>query len=212
MSATPRNIDYFFSIVSPWTFLGHARFMAAAARHDAQVRFIPVELGSVFAESGGLPLARRAPQRQRYRLLELQRWRVKLGVDFHIHPAHWPLNGALADKVLIAALARGHNIEPLLPLIFSGIWQKQQNLADPQVIAAVCDAAGLPGADLLAAAETAEVDAAYLANREQALAADVFGAPAYVLDGEVFWGQDRIELLDDALASGRAPFHPVERA
>jgi len=212
MSATPRQIDYFFSIVSPWTFLGHARFMAAAARNGARVRFIPVELGSVFAESGGLPLARRAPQRQRYRLLELQRWRVKLGVDFHLHPAHWPLNGALADKVLIAALARGHNIAPLLPLIFSGIWQKQQNLADPQVIAAMCDEVGLPGADLLAAAETAEVDAAYLANREQALAADVFGAPAYVLDGEVFWGQDRIELLEDALASGRAAFHPMERA
>lgn len=209
MTATSRHIDYFFSVVSPWTFLGHAPVMAVAARHKAQVRFIPVDLGSVFAESGGLPLSKRAPQRQRYRLLELQRWRVKLGVDFHIHPAHWPFNGALADKVLIAALARGLDIEPVLPLIFSGVWQNQQDLADPQVIAALCDTVGLPGADLIAAAGTAETDAAYRANREQALAADVFGAPAYVLDGEVFWGQDRIELLDDALASGRAPFRPV---
>ncbi|MFG1461651.1 2-hydroxychromene-2-carboxylate isomerase [Xanthobacter sp. DSM 24535] len=198
-------------MVSPWTFLGHARFMAVAARRGAKVRFIPVELGPVFAETGGLPLSKRSPQRQNYRLIELQRWRVKLGVDFHIHPAHWPFNGALADKVLIAALIRGYNIEPLLPLIFSGVWQEQKDLADPQVIAALCDSVGLPGADLLAVAETGEIDAAYLANRDLARASDVFGAPAYVLDGEVFWGQDRIELLDDALASGRAAFGAAVR-
>lgn len=201
-----RRIDYFFSSISPWTFIGHAPFMAVVARHEAQVAYHPVSLGPVFSETGGLPLSQRAPQRQRYRILELQRWRVKRGIDFHIHPAFWPFDPTLADQTIIAALQSGYGVEPLLPALFSATWQLQQNLADPAVVAAVADAAGLPGAELVDAASGEMAAAAYLDNRAKAIAADVFGAPAYVLDGEVFWGQDRIDLLDDALASGRAPF------
>lgn len=204
----PRTIDYFFSCVSPWTFLGHAPFMEAARRHGASVAIHPVSLGPVFAETGGLPLAQRAPQRQRYRILELQRWRVKRGVDLHVHPAFWPFDGALADRTVIAALAAGLSVDDLLPRIFSGVWQRQENLADPQVLAAIADETGLPGAELVAAAQAPAAEAIYLENRARALAADVFGAPSYVLDGEVFWGQDRIDLLNDALASGRAAFRP----
>lgn len=203
-----RRIDYYFSVISPWSFIGHAPFMAVAARHGAAVAFHPVSLGPVFAETGGLPLAQRAPQRQRYRILELQRWRVKRGIDFHIHPAFWPFDPTLADQTVLAALQAGHGVERLLPGLYSAVWQHQRNLADPAVVATVADAAGLPGAELVAAASGEAAGAAYLDNRVKALAADVFGAPAYVLDGEVFWGQDRIELLDDALASGRAPFRP----
>ncbi|MDQ0505541.1 2-hydroxychromene-2-carboxylate isomerase [Xanthobacter agilis] len=201
-----RRIDYYFSTISPWSFIGHAPFMAVAAQHGAKVAFHPVALGPVFAETGGLPLAQRAPQRQHYRIVELQRWRVKRGIDFHIHPAFWPFDPALADRTVIAALQAGLEIERLLPGLFSAVWQLQQDLADPAVVATVADAAGLPGAALVAAATGEAASAAYLDNRAKAIAADVFGAPAYVLDGEIFWGQDRIGLLDDALASGRAPF------
>ncbi|MFG1480204.1 2-hydroxychromene-2-carboxylate isomerase [Xanthobacter sp. V4C-4] len=201
-----RRIDYYFSTISPWSFIGHAPFMAVAARHGAEVAYHPVSLGPVFAETGGLPLGQRAPQRQRYRILELQRWRVKRGIDFHIHPAFWPFDPTLADQTVIAALQSGYRVDSLLPALFAAAWQLQQNLGDPAIIAAAADAAGLPGAELLDAATGETAIAAYLDNRAKAVAADVFGAPAYVLDGEVFWGQDRIELLDDALASGRAPF------
>lgn len=203
-----RTIDYYFSTISPWSFLGHAPFMAMAQRHGAQVAFHPVSLGPIFAESGGLPLAQRAPQRQRYRLLELQRWRLKRGVDLHMAPAFWPFDCRLADQTVIAALQAGLPVDLLLPCLFAGVWQREENLADPQVITAIADAAGLPGRELVAAAAGEGASAAYLANRHKALEADVFGAPAYVLEGEVFWGQDRIELLDDALSSGRAPFRP----
>lgn len=202
----PRTIEYFFSSVSPWTFLGHAPVTEVARRHGARLVISPVSLGPVFAETGGLPLAQRAPQRQRYRILELQRWRVKRGVDFHLHPAFWPFDGALADRTIIAGLQAGHAVEDLMARIFSGVWQREENLADPQVLAAIADAVGLPGAELVAAAQGPQAEAAYLDNRARAVAADVFGAPSYVLDGEVFWGQDRIALLDDALASGRPPF------
>lgn len=203
-----RRIDYFFSLASPWSFLGHDRLMAIAARNAADVAFHPVALGAVFAETGGLPLAKRAPPRQRLRLVELQRWRLKLGLDFHIQPQHWPFDASLADRVVIAALADGHSVEALLPRLFSGVWQKQENLGDPTVLAGLADAVGLPGAALVARADAPEVVAAYANNHALALEADVFGAPSYVLDGEVFWGQDRLELLEDALTSGRAPFKP----
>ncbi|MFG1429843.1 2-hydroxychromene-2-carboxylate isomerase [Xanthobacter sp. V2C-8] len=201
-----RRIDYYFSTISPWAFIGHAPFTAVAARHGAEVAFHPVALGPVFAESGGLPLTKRAPQRQRYRILELQRWRVKRGIDFHLHPAFWPFDPALADRTVIAALQAGHGVEQLLPGLFAAVWQGQRNLADPAEVAAIADAAGLPGAALVEAATGARASDTYADNRAKAIAADVFGAPSYVLDGEVFWGQDRLDLLDDALASGRAPF------
>lgn len=201
-----RRIDYFFSVVSPWTFLGHDRFVAIARSHKAEINYLPVELGPVFAETGGLPLPKRAPPRQHMRLVELQRWRLKLGIDFHIQPQFWPFAGARVDRTILAALAQGLPVDALLPRLFSAVWQRQENLGDPAVVIAIVDELGLPGAALWEAAESEAINAAYLANREKALAADVFGAPSYILDGEVFWGQDRLELLDDALASGRPPF------
>ncbi|OYX12964.1 MAG: disulfide bond formation protein DsbA [Rhizobiales bacterium 32-66-8] len=206
-----RTVDYFFSLASPWSFLGHAPFMDVARRQGVTVRLRPVELGPVFAETGGLPLSKRAPPRQRYRLLEMQRWRVKRGVDFHLHPKHWPFDASLADRVIMAAMDRDLPADTLLPRLFSAVWQRQENLADEGVLAAIAQDMGLPGAELVTLAKSPEITAAYLENRELALASDVFGAPSYVLDGEVFWGQDRIELLEDALASGRAPFTEVPK-
>lgn len=204
-----RNIDYYFTTMSPWSFLGHARFMEVARANKAQVSFFPVLLAPVFAETGGLPLQRRAPQRQRYRMLELQRWRVKRQIDFHLVPKFWPFDPLLADQLIVAALQAGHDVESLVARLFSGVWQRQENLADPATLIAIADEVGLPGADLVAAASGAEAKSGYDANQQKAIAADVFGAPSYVLDGEVFWGQDRVELLADALASGRPPFVPV---
>lgn len=200
-----RTIAYFFSLASPWSFLGHAPFMEVVARHGASVEHVPVNLGPVFAETGGLPLAKRAPARQRYRMMELQRWRVKRGVDFHLNPAFWPFDPSTADRAVIAALGHG-GVETLLPRLYSAVWQRQENLGDPAELARIIDEAGLPGADIVAQAQGEATAAIYEANRARALAAGMFGAPSYVLDGEVFWGQDRIDLLDDALASGRAPF------
>lgn len=200
-----RTIEYFFSLASPWSFLGHAPFMEVARRHGANVEYVPVGLGPVFAETGGLPLAKRAPARQRYRLVELQRWRVKRGVDFHLNPAFWPFDASTADRAVIAALEQG-SVETLLPRLYSAVWQRQENLGDAAELARIIDETGLPGAEIVAQAQGEATAAVYEANRARALAADMFGAPSYVLDGEVFWGQDRIDLLDDALASGRAPF------
>lgn len=201
-----RQIDYYFSLQSPWAYIGHALFTQVASDYGCRINYRPVTLVDLFSETGGLPLAKRHPVRQRYRILELQRWRDKRGLDLRLHPAHWPFNAALADKLVIAMVEAGHDSEPYLRLAFPAIWQQERDLGDPAVLTELVNAARLPGPALLERARSAEVGARYEKNREEAVAADVFGSPVYVLDGEVFWGQDRIELLADALRSGRKPY------
>jgi 2-hydroxychromene-2-carboxylate isomerase len=139
-------------------------------------------------------------------MVELQRWRDKRGLKFHLQPANWPFNARLADGVVIAAIEAGHDPEPFVRRAFAAVWEDQLNLTDPATLAKLADDSALPGKQLVERSGSDEISAVYEQNRQDALAADVFGSPGYVLDGEVFWGQDRIELLADALKSGRAPY------
>jgi 2-hydroxychromene-2-carboxylate isomerase len=201
-----RQVDYYFSFQSPWAYIGHKVFHEVAKSHDLKVNYKPVLLVDLFSETGGLPLMKRHPVRQRYRMVELQRWRDKRGLKFHLQPANWPFNARLADGVVIAALEAGLDPEPFMRRAFAGVWEDQLNLTDPTTLIRLADESGLPGKQLVERSGSEEISAAYEKNRQDAVAADVFGSPVYVLDGEVFWGQDRIELLADALRSGRAPY------
>lgn len=205
----PRSIDYYFSMQSPWAYIGHASFMDVVNRYDLRVNYKPVVLVDLFSETGGLPLMKRHPVRQRYRMVELQRWRDKRGLDFRLQPKHWPFNARLADGLIIAAVEAGHDPDRLLRQAYAAVWEQERDLADRAVLVELADAAGLPGAKLVDRAGADDIAAIYEQNRQDALAADVFGSPVYVLDGEVFWGQDRIELLADALKSGRKPYRPA---
>jgi 2-hydroxychromene-2-carboxylate isomerase len=202
----PRQVDYYFSLQSPWAYIGHKLFREVIAPYGLKVNHKPVVLVDLFSETGGLPLLKRHPVRQRYRMVELQRWRDKRGLKFHLQPASWPFNARLADGVVIAAIEAGHDPDPLLRRAYAAVWEDQLNLADPATLIKLADDCGLPGKQLVERSGTEEISAVYEQNRQDALAADVFGSPVYVLDGEVFWGQDRIELLADALKSGRAPY------
>ena len=201
-----RTIDYYFSLLSPWAYIGHSTFMDVVRRHNAKVTYKPVALSEVFAETGGLPFAKRHPVRLRYRILELQRWREKRGLKFNLHPRFWPFAAEAADRFAIAVAEAGHDPDPFLRRAFAAIWEEEQNLADSTALTALANAVTLPGPDLLAQAGRGETKAKYSRNSEEAIAAGVIGSPSYVLDGEVFWGQDRLDLLDDALRSGRKPY------
>jgi 2-hydroxychromene-2-carboxylate isomerase len=204
----PRQVDYYFSFPSPWAYIGHKPFLEVATTYGLKVNYKPVLLVDLFSETGGLPLIKRHPVRQRYRMVELQRWRDRRGLNFHLQPSNWPFNGRLADGVVIAALEAGHDPEPFMRRAFAAVWEDQLNLADSATLVKIADQSGLPGQQLVERSGSEAIGAAYEQNRQDALAADVFGSPGYVLDGEVFWGQDRIELLADALKSGRAPYRP----
>ena len=202
----PRQVDYYFSFQSPWAYIGHGPFREVVSAYDLKVNLRPVVLVDLFSETGGLPLMRRHPVRQRYRMVELQRWRDKRGLKFHLQPSNWPFNARLADGVVIAAVEAELDPDKYMRRAFAAVWEDQLNMADPQTIAKIADETGLPGQKLVERSASDAVGATYEQNRQDAITSDVFGSPVYVLDGEVFWGQDRFELLADALKSGRKPY------
>lgn len=202
------TIDYFFTCVSPWSYLGHDLFVDLARRHGASIRYRPVNLAVVFPETGGLPLAKRAPARQRYRLVELRRWREKRGLPLNLQPAHFPTDATLADRAVLAIAAAGGDPADFLRRVFRAVWAHDRDIADAHVLEGLLADAGHDARAMLAAARSEDITAAYAANAREAIDRSVFGAPTYVLNGEPFWGQDRLDLLADALEQGRQPYLP----
>lgn len=201
-----RQIDYFFTLLSPWTYLGHDAFVALAREHGLEIRYRPTPLRSVFDETGGLPLPKRHPVRQRYRILELQRWREKRGLPLVLFPKHFPFDVALVDRMVIAIGEAGGDAAGFVGLVLAGVWARDEDLSRPELLVELAGQAGFDGAQVLASAQSEAIGARYFATSDAAIAAGVFGAPSYVWQEEVFWGQDRLDLLADALASGRQPY------
>src|SRR6185436_4100785 len=200
-STNMKSIDYFLSPMSPWTYLGHGRFTQIARRHGATIHVKPVDYGRIFPVSGGLPLAKRAPQRQAYRLVELARWRDHLKVPLTLQPKYFPYESSLASRLIIAA--DGHGPGAALRLagaILEACWAEERNMADEGELADILRDQELEPRELIAAARSAETQARYDKLTEEAIGLQVFGAPTYVYNKELFWGQDRLEFLERALA------------
>jgi len=196
-----RQIDYYFATISPWTYLGHDRLVAIARKHGATIAVKPVNFGDVFPASGGLPLSKRAPQRQAYRLVELKRWREFLGMPLNLQPKYFPANGDLAAYWVLAAAEKDAALAlALYGAIGKALWVEERDIADAATLAGVAKSVGQDAEGLGARAQAPEISARYAALTKEAIERGVFGAPSYVLDGEIFWGQDRLDFLDRKLA------------
>lgn len=192
---TDRFIHYYDSMSSPWTYLGHLRFLDLARRFELTVKHKPMDLLKVWSVSGGLPLKQRAKQRQLYRHQELRRWREFLGIPCNLEPAYHPVADRRACYLVIAAMQQGLDWEKLTYAILRAVWVEERNIADHATLAAIANENGIDGNSLLESTESAAVQAEYQANTEEAIARSVFGAPTYVFDDELFWGQDRLDML-----------------
>ena len=201
-----RTVDYFFTLACPWAFLGHQAFLDLAKAHDVTIRYKPVSLGEVFPHTGGLPLPKRHPARQRYRILELQRWRAARGIALKLHPKHWPLPIALPDRTIVALAESGADPGDYVHRAFTAIWVEERDLKEDATLVALLGEFGHDGNAMLASAKSDTIGAIYAARSQEAVDANVIGSPCYVLDGEVFWGKDRLPLLDSALTSGRKAY------
>jgi len=192
-----RTVDYYFAPQSPWTYLGHARFAAMAKAAGVAIRVLPVDLGGkVFPISGGLPLPKRAPQRQAYRLVELKRYSEFLKIPLHPQPKYFPVGGDDA-ACLIIAVDQHDGPDAAMNIagaIMTAVWAQERNIGDDQVLAALLAECGLD-AKRLEQSDSQEVRERYEAYTQQAIGAGVFGAPSYVVDGEIFWGQDRLDFV-----------------
>ena len=194
-------VDYYVTPASPYAYLGHDRFAALAARHGAVVNIYPVDIGKVFAVSGGVPLAQRAPQRLAYRLVELRRWSRYLGVPINVPPKFGGTPVDAAARWILAAAEDGQR--PALDLagaLMRARWAEERDIADPATLAELAAGLHLDPKALGARAEAPEIAARYAAATARAIEAQVFGSPWYVYRGEPFWGQDRLDFLDRALA------------
>ena len=197
-----KTVDYYFSPMSPWTYLGHARFADMAKRHHAVIKVKPVDYSKVFPVSGGVPVAKRAPQRQSYRMAELKRFRDHLKLPLNLQPRFFP---ALADPAaqFIVAAGRAGGSDAAMRIagaVLRACWAEERNIADAETLSAICTEQGMNAAALAAAAQAEAVNAEYEGYTHEAVARNVFGAPSYVIDGEIFWGQDRLEFVERALA------------
>jgi len=194
------TIDYYLSLQSPWTYLGHQRLLDSAGKYSLQVMPWPVDFSQIFPATGGLALPKRSPQRQAYRLVELRRWSDILGLSIHLQPRYFPVDEKLAAGMVIAL--REQDPSKALALtgaILRAVWAEERDIADPVTLAAIASAQGLDGAELLEHADQPECQTRRDADSQAAIKKGVFGAPTYCYRNELFWGQDRLDFLERAL-------------
>ena len=189
---------YFFVPQSPWSYLGHARLVALAKQHGVQIEVCPFDLGKVFSVSGGLPLSKRSPQRQAYRLQELARWSHAMQLPLNVQPKFFPVPGDAASRLIIATrLALGVDVAlALTDAIMRALWVDERNIGDEETLVQIANSCELDGKMLVKSSDTASVQAEYDRNTDDAIAASVFGAPWYIVDGEGYWGQDRLDFVE----------------
>ena len=198
------TIDYFMSPSSPWTYLGSKLFTKLATENKRLVNVYPVNFGKIFPVSGGLPLPKRAPQRQAYRLLELHRWKSRRKSAMNVEPTNFPSTTAIPSLAIIAARELGHDALKFSNLILAALWEEDLNIDDPKIIGLLCERSNLNQQAILDYAYSNAAEEKYEHFSNFAIEKGVFGAPSYIVDGELFWGQDRLDFVSEKLKIKRA--------
>ena len=192
-----KTVDYYHFLISPWSYIAKDRFNKLKERTGITVNYLPIDVGSTFANMGGVPPAKRHPSRQRLRMDELKRWSEHLGLSMNLTPAFFPADQTLAACMVHAAPAV--QAAALSDAILTAVWRDEKNIADTDTLLAIADDCGIDGTALLAAADNAAMRQKLMDVTADAHAKDVFGSPTYSLDGELFWGQDRLDFLERAI-------------
>ncbi len=205
------EVSCYYSASSPWAYFAGPRQQDIVRRHKGRLGVTlvlkPFDFQDVVPRTGGVPLRTRPGPRRTYHALELDRWRRYLGMPLNLTPKYYPQDGKPlgwnkpAGWMIIAAQERGLDAPLLSHALLRALWAEERNTADPAVRVAIADENGMPGKDLLKEETSPKVQGLYNAYSEEAEKLGVFGSPTYVLNGERFWGQDRLEFLDRALAA-----------
>lgn len=210
MSGNRPQIDYYFSFISLWSYVGSLAFQEVVKRHDAEIIFKPIELMRVFAAGGGKPVRERPLQRQAYRLVEMQRWRAFRNIPLNLQPKFYPADPSLGHRMLLAARRQGSDVTAFAHAGLKAVWADELDIEDGATLAGLADRSGLDGAALLAEAGDPLLRAEEAALTQEAIGRQLFGAPFYFYRDEPFWGQDRLDHLDLALTHNPAAI-PMSR-
>ena len=192
------QIDYYFAVLSPFTYLAGDRLETIAARHGAKIDYHVFDIVEVGAETGWTPPGKRHPARASYRLQDLARLAKRNSVPINLHPAHWPTDSLPASRAFNAALLAGADPGPLARSIVRAVWAEERNISDPETVAVILSENGIDSEAVAPHLQAGEER--YRADSRAAPDRGIFGAPFYAVGEERFWGQDRLEDLDRHLA------------
>ena len=182
---------------SPWTFLGHKRINKIALENNYELIIMPVNYGEVFPATGGLPVNKRSIQRQKYRLQELARWSEFLKVKLNTEPKFFPSRSLLPSLAIISAkLLKYENVMDIAYRIMEALWVKELDIDDEKTLKSVISKLTPSAEELIDFSKQDVVSNEIKKNTEKALKSSVFGAPTYIIDDEVFWGQDRLDFVE----------------
>jgi 2-hydroxychromene-2-carboxylate isomerase len=194
------EIDYFFSVLSDWAYMGGVRLERLGRSYGIRINHKPMRLAAIYAGTGGILLQKRSQQRQDYRLVELKRWSEYLGIPVKLFPKYYPTNDELASCAIIASKYLGHDTGLLANAFLRAIWALEQDISDDRTLIKIVDGLGFDGARLIDAARGQDAIAQLDRNTQEAQDRGVFGSPFYFFEREMYWGQDRLQFLEDALA------------
>lgn len=196
-----KTLTFYFSLLSPWVYMAGPRLHELAAETGTRIVYRPIDLPRVFRETGGAPLAGLHPSRRAYRAVERRRWARYLDMPIKEQPRHHPVDETRAACAVLAAERAGLAVWPLAQAILAGVWVRDLDISDAGTLACIADEAGYPGRALVAEGGTAPCRDLFEAHTQEALAQGVFGVPSFVIDGELFFGQDRLDFVRRALVA-----------
>ena len=192
-----KQVFYFHSLSSPWAYMGWPKFRALIEKHDLDVVVRPTR---IVPPNGGIPLRSRPDARQRYHEVELDRWRKRLDMPLVLRPKHYPTNNEFSARMVIAADRLGWDALALSHALLHALWSEEKDVQDASVRVAVADRLGMDGAKLLEMQDTPDIKAAWEASEQEAARRGVFGTPTWIYRDTLYWGQDRLDFLDEALS------------
>ena len=202
-----KSIDFYFVTISPWSYLGMGRLRAMARRQKADIRYKPVDLPRIFETVGYQPFAKRPPALLANRLNELRRWKDHLNAEINIEPRHFPVDAALSLGAIIAAQHQGNAVDELTLALMRACWVEERDISDPDTLIAIANDLGFNGNTLIDHATSDAVLDQLATNTDDAISRSAMGVPTYVVEGESFFGQDRLEFVERRLAGGAS--HPA---
>ena len=194
------RLEYFFDYVSPFAYLADSQLPALIERTGAEIVYRPFFLGGVMAASKNSPPIT-VPNKGRYMFSDIQRWSKKYGVPVNPNP-HFPVNTLAVMRAAVAALDDRH-FRDFHRAMFQGVWVDGQNLADEAVLRETIAAAGLDAGRILERAKDPAVKDTLKRNSDEAVERGAFGAPTFFVGDEMFWGNDRLEFVEDALRAAK---------
>jgi 2-hydroxychromene-2-carboxylate isomerase len=196
------KVEYYYSVASPYAYLGVKKFQEIVKKYSLEVIEKPIDLvGTVFAETGGTPVPKRHPSRQKYRLIEIERFGNKLNININKQPKFFPpADPHKAALFTIASIKSGLSID-FGKEVLTKLWSEEKDISQDLVLEEVCNKFKLNFNEIKTAANSEEIKSIYLSNSNDAIAQGVFGAPSFIMNNELFWGQDRLDFLEDKIKS-----------